>query len=98
MRTQLDLELAERPRLTRKARLRFDARTGGHLLLSPERGLLLNPSAAQVVLACDGKHSVLEIARTLSSGANLELVACDILEFLSELRSRRLIEMAAGSR
>ena len=37
-----------RPRLAGKARLRFDRRSARHLLLYPERGLVLSPTAAEI--------------------------------------------------
>jgi pyrroloquinoline quinone biosynthesis protein D len=73
--------------------LRFDPQSSAHLLLSPERGLLLSPSAAQVVLSCDGERSILEIARELAAGADMQPVLRDVLEFLGELRRRNLVEL-----
>ena len=41
-----------RVRLAPKARLRFDARSGKHVLLYPERGLELTESAARIAALC----------------------------------------------
>ena len=46
------------PRLSGKARLRWDARERKYLLLYPERGLLLNEAAHAVVALCDGRHDL----------------------------------------
>jgi coenzyme PQQ biosynthesis protein PqqD len=46
------------PRLSGKARLRWDARERKYLLLYPERGLLLNEAAHAVVALCDGTHDL----------------------------------------
>ena len=43
-----------RPTLTRKARLRFDRISGEYLLLSPERGLILNGPASEILRLCTG--------------------------------------------
>ena len=46
------IDLASRPRLASKVRLRFDARSGKQILLYPERGLELTDSAARIVALC----------------------------------------------
>jgi len=74
-----------RPQLARKARLRTDRLTGETLLLYPEHGLVLNDSAAAILRLCDGR-SAADIAAEL--GAPL----ADILEFLSVLRDRGLVQ------
>ena len=38
-----------------KARLRFDRKSSRYMLLYPERGLVLNPTAADVLQRCDGR-------------------------------------------
>lgn len=73
-----------RPRLARKARLHTDRITGEILLLYPEHGLVLNPSAAAIVRLCDGRPAG-DIARAL--GAPLG----DVLEFLIVLAERGLV-------
>jgi len=47
-----------RPQLAPKARLRFDRLSGGYLLLYPERGLALNPTAASTLQLCTGEFTV----------------------------------------
>jgi pyrroloquinoline quinone biosynthesis protein D len=87
------IALSERPRLVKRARLRFDALTRSYLLLSPERGLVLNESATAILRCCHGEQTVEQIARQLADGADLERVLADTLEFLSDLRARRLLEV-----
>src|SRR5947209_5700763 len=55
-----------RPRLAAKARLRFDKRESKHILLYPERGLLLNDTAAAILQACDGSRTLDEIVEVLA--------------------------------
>ncbi len=43
------IDAASRPRLAPRARLRFDPRSGKHMLLYPERGLELTDQAARIV-------------------------------------------------
>jgi coenzyme PQQ biosynthesis protein PqqD len=80
----LALSAASRPRLARKARLRTDRRTGETLLLYPEHGLVLNPSAAAILRLCDGR-SAGDIAGELAAPL------ADVLEFLAQMRERGLV-------
>lgn len=85
------------PRLSRAARLRFDRRTQSYVLLSPERGLRLNASAAAILERCTGEHTVPQIVRDLliasaePPAAQMEM-AGDVLDLLLELEQRRLVE------
>jgi hypothetical protein len=78
------LSAESRPRLARKARLREDRIAGQTLLLYPEHGLVLNPSAAAIVRLCDGR-SVRDIATELSAPLD------DVLELLDALSDRGLV-------
>jgi coenzyme PQQ biosynthesis protein PqqD len=79
------------PRLRNEARLRWDPREQKHLLLYPERGLLLNEAAHAVVALCDGEHDLARIADVLAArlgildraGVRREVSA--LLERLDEL-------------
>ena len=89
------------PRLSRHARLRWDAREGKHLLLSPERGLLLGETAAAIVSLCDGAHTVDAIVAALAEryGADSrDAIERDTLALLDDLARRGLLDRidAAG--
>jgi coenzyme PQQ biosynthesis protein PqqD len=73
-----------RPQLARKARLRTDRISGETLLLYPEHGLVLNPSAAAILRLCDGR-SVRDIAAELAAPLD------DVLGFLVRLSERGLV-------
>jgi pyrroloquinoline quinone biosynthesis protein D len=91
------LAAADRPRLARKARLRWDAREERYLLLYPERGLLLNEVGASIVKRCDGAQSVAAIIAAVQSDfpdTPPATVERETLEFLAELAARRLVEVA----
>jgi coenzyme PQQ biosynthesis protein PqqD len=83
-----------RPRLAPQARLRFDAHSGKHILLYPERGLELTDTAAEVARLCTGEASVAAILETLVArypdepGARIEAEA---LAFLRALAQRGLL-------
>ena len=83
--TPAALSADSRPQLARKARLRTDRLTGETLLLYPEHGLVLNPSAAAILRLCDGR-SVGDIA------AELAAPLADILDFLAALSERGLVK------
>lgn len=99
----MTLTLQQRPRLSHAARLRFDARTGSYMLLSPERGLRLNASANEVLKRCTGEFTVREIVgelvdalavRALQELAPMppsDKVAAQVLEFLDALHERQLV-------
>ncbi len=93
----MNFDGTSRPRLTGKARVRWDPVRNAHFLLSPERGLKLNAVGAQIVLACDGATSVDTIVSAIAAateGAERATVARDVQSFLSELARRVLVEVA----
>lgn len=83
-----------RPIVAAKARLRWDARTSRHLLLYPERGLILNPTAADVIQLCTGEHTVGAIVDRLAekyAPQPREMVEREVLAFLVNMADRGLI-------
>src|SRR5215471_3743597 len=54
-----------RPRLARRARLRFDKLGGRWLLMWPERSLALNRTSTDIVRMLDGEHTVDDIISQL---------------------------------
>ncbi len=84
----------DRPKLAKKARIRVDRVEGKTVLLSPERGLALNPSGARILALCDGVRSVAEIARAIASETNADAraIEADAVAFLGEIEARGLVE------
>jgi coenzyme PQQ biosynthesis protein PqqD len=83
-----------RPIVAAKARLRWDALTSRHLLLYPERGLILSPTAADVIQLCTGEHTVGTIVDRLAAKyapQPRETVERDVLTFLGNMADRGLI-------
>ena len=83
-----------RPIVAAKARLRWDARTSRHLLLYPERGLILNPTAADVIKLCTGEHTVGAIVDRLAAKyapQTRETVEREVVTFLVNMADRGLI-------
>jgi coenzyme PQQ biosynthesis protein PqqD len=90
------------PRLSKKARLRWDPREQKYLLLYPERGLLLNEAAYAIVALCDGEHDPTRIADLLALRLGIvdhAAVRREVSAFLERLDERGLLEAAppAGS-
>ena len=83
-----------RPRLAAKARLRYDRKEDRYMLLYPEKGLALNPTAADIVKLCTGEHSVAQIAESLASkyAQDAAMIERQALELLASLADRALVE------
>jgi pyrroloquinoline-quinone synthase len=84
----------QRPRLSRRVRLRPDSNNGKLLLVYPENGLLLNGTAAEIVQLCTGELAVDEIVWVLSSRHSVDasVVQPGVHRMLEALRSRALLE------
>jgi coenzyme PQQ biosynthesis protein PqqD len=88
------IDLAGRPKLAPKARLREDRVTGGTLLLYPEKGLALNPTAAEIVRLCTGELTVAQIIESLVArygSEKREALAAEVQAFLQSLADRNLL-------
>ena len=83
--------LPTHPKLAPKARLRWDKIEQKHLLLYPERGLVLNPTGAAILAMCDGKHT-LEMMAASFQEAEPSVILTEIEEFLEEMRKKGLLE------
>ena len=86
-----------RPRIAAKARLRYDRKTDRTMLLYPEKGLVLNPTAAEIAKLCTGEHSVGAIVDQLASkyGKEATVIEREVMGFLSALAERGLLQEAA---
>jgi pyrroloquinoline quinone biosynthesis protein D len=85
-----------RPRLAGKARLRVDRRDGRLWLLYPERGLLLNGSAGEILRLCTGGLTVAAIVDRLAGRyepSRRDAIHADVLRLLNRLSDRGLIEI-----
>jgi pyrroloquinoline quinone biosynthesis protein D len=80
-----------RPSLARRARVRVDQVSGGHVLLAPERGFRLNESAAAILLLLDGKRSLREIASQLAPPMREAEVLSDVQALVAGLQARGLV-------
>jgi len=82
------------PKLTQKARLKWDARENRFLLLYPERGLALSDTASQILQLCDGAHPVEAIVDELSRtrpNTDRDTILGDVTSFLDQMRKRGIV-------
>ncbi|HEX3769812.1 MAG TPA: pyrroloquinoline quinone biosynthesis protein PqqE [Polyangiaceae bacterium] len=91
------------PRLRRGVRVRPDPRDGAPILLSPERGLRLSPTAAATVALLDGAASIEAVVGKLAAAyptADRARIDGDVRALLQDLRARGLVEgvEAGGAR
>ena len=89
------LSTESRPRLARKARLRFDRKTDRYLLLYPEKGMVLNATGADVLHLCTGDHTVATIIERLSEkyAQAAPAVEREVFDFLRAMEARGLVRM-----
>ncbi len=83
------------PRIASKAKLRSDPKTGQKVLLSPEKGLILNATGERILALCDGQRTLDQVVLALRAeydGAPVETLTRDVRQFLAQLRERGLIE------
>lgn len=84
-----------RPRLALKARLRRDRHEDRWLLLYPERGLILNRSAGDILRLCTGRLTVDRIVDLLAArygDSRRDAIMADALALLCRLHARGLIQ------
>lgn len=86
--------LALRPKLAAKTKLRLDPKTGKHVLLYPEKGLLLNPTGAAILTLCTGEHTLAAIVETLAAQFQSEPARLEpeVLSFVQGLLDRGLLQ------
>ena len=82
---------ADRPRLARHVRLRFDPARGRHVLLTPEAVTVLNGTGAAVLELCDGRRTVREIVAELR-GRYAHVDDDEVRLFVDRLAARRCLE------
>lgn len=86
-----------RPRIAAKARLRYDRKAERTMLLYPEKGLVLNPTAADIAKLCTGEHSVGAIVDQLAAkyGKEAAVIEREVMDFLAALAERGLLQEIA---
>lgn len=86
------MNAAEIPRVAGRARLRFDSARDSHVLLLPERVVMLSPTAAEILELCDGERTVDDVVDELQSRYPQGDLTDDVSEFLDEAVERQWLE------
>jgi pyrroloquinoline quinone biosynthesis protein D len=84
------------PKLARRARLKLDRHENKHMIVYPERGLLLNDAAASIATRCDGARTVTAIVDELCAlhpDAPRGDIARDVRAFLADLLDKGLLDL-----
>ncbi len=81
-----------KPRLIRKARLRYEEVRKMDMLLLPERVVKLNSTGAAILRLCNGERTVREIARELESQYGRPNLQGEVLEYLGKVAEQGWIE------
>lgn len=93
-RSRIVLEAASMPRFPRGTRFRFDSTRKAWVILAPERLMMPDEIATEVLKLVDGERTILLIAEHLSAqfGAPLDEILNDILLMLQELADDTVLE------
>lgn len=90
--TEQDAALTEasRPVLPRYARLHYDKVRGRHVLLVPERVLIPDETAVEILQLCDGVRTIADIIDVLAAKyvADRAAIGADVIAMLEDLRGR----------
>lgn len=86
------LKIPDLPKLNRLFRLQYEEAQKTHVLLYPEGMVKLNQSASEILLLCDGKHSVEQIVEALESKFGTRNLSADVNAMLEESVRRNWLE------
>ena len=88
------IDEASLPRLRRGVRLRFDPRRDAWVLLAPERVLVPDEVAVEILKRCDGATTVGAVVDDLSRTfeAERDVIAADVVAMLRDLAGKGMIE------
>ena len=87
---------ASRPTLAAKARLRYDRQRDAFVLLWPERGLVLNRSATDILQLCRGNETLAGIVNALTGQyphAARQVIETDVHRLIRDLSRRGLLTL-----
>ena len=78
------------PRFAPGVRLKFDEARACWVLLAPERVLMPDETALEILRRCDGEASLAAIIDALAADYDVErsVIAADVLALVADLRSK----------
>jgi pyrroloquinoline quinone biosynthesis protein D len=87
------LEETSRPVLPRYARLHFDKARDRWVLLVPERVLVPDETAVEILQLCDGARSIADVVDLLAEKyvADREAIAGDVIAMLQDLADKGFV-------
>jgi pyrroloquinoline quinone biosynthesis protein D len=87
---------ASRPKLPRHAKLKFDETRKVWVILAPERVLVPDETAVEVLQLCDGMRSVAEVVDQLAAkyAAERSAIATDVVAMLQDLADKGFLTEA----
>lgn len=95
---QMDDPLSEdsRPVLPRHARLHHDKVRGRWVLLVPERVLVPDDTAVEILQLCDGERRIADIVDILAEKyvADRAMIGADVIAMLEDLRGKDFLTVA----
>lgn len=99
-RARIVISEASKPRLPRHARLQLDKSRGVWVILVPERVLVPDETAVEVVKMCDGAASVAAIVDELAQkyAAERSQIAADVVAMLQDLADKGYLIDGGGPR
>ncbi|MGF6753662.1 pyrroloquinoline quinone biosynthesis protein D [Paraburkholderia sp. GAS42] len=80
------------PRLKKLFRLQWEPAQDAHVLLYPEGMVKLNPSAAQILLRCDGTRDLPTLVADLEQAFNATGLAPEVQTFVDHAQTRGWLE------
>ena len=82
------------PRLAPGVRLKDDTARGQTVLLAPERVLVPDATAVEVLARLDGRQSVAQLSETLAAeyDAPVETIQADVVDMLADLAEKGFVE------
>jgi pyrroloquinoline quinone biosynthesis protein D len=85
------------PALPRGVKLRFDQARDAWVLLAPERVLMPDPIAVEILKRCDGKASVAAIVDDLAAtfAAERSQIEADVSAFLQDLADKGMVALGS---
>jgi pyrroloquinoline quinone biosynthesis protein D len=86
------MDTPDRPKVAQRARLRYDQVRACHVLLLPERVVMLSDSGAEILGLCDGTRTAAEVVAELQRRYPEAELEADVMEFLEEARERKWLE------
>ncbi len=78
------------PALNPGFRMQWEPAQGCHVLLFPEGMVKLNPSAAEILMMCDGKRDIETIIAALADRfPGVDTLSADLMDFVEVANERR---------